>query len=118
MLVETDDPRALFRWISDWADIIDFEIEPVLEGLFSSLAGLGLFLQLFYLLRHFLKRCFIFHENVSYISILYLYARALNPGDIIIILSVFTNTDLRARATISSQIWGVEAPGWQDAKTQ
>jgi len=30
MLVETDDPKALFRWVSEWADIMDFQIEPVL----------------------------------------------------------------------------------------
>ena len=30
MLVETDDPKALFRWVSEWADLIDFQIEPVL----------------------------------------------------------------------------------------
>ena len=29
MLVESDDPKALFRWVSEWADLIDFEIEPV-----------------------------------------------------------------------------------------
>lgn len=31
MLAETDDPKALFRWVSEWADIIDFEIEPVVR---------------------------------------------------------------------------------------
>ena len=29
MLAETDDPKALFRYVSEWASIIDFEIEPV-----------------------------------------------------------------------------------------
>lgn len=29
MLVETDDPKALFRYVSEWASMIDFEIEPV-----------------------------------------------------------------------------------------
>jgi len=29
--LETGDPKALFRWVSEWADIIDFEIEPVLR---------------------------------------------------------------------------------------
>ena len=29
MLVETDDPKALFRWTSEWADMIEFQIEPV-----------------------------------------------------------------------------------------
>jgi hypothetical protein len=30
MLVKSDDPKALFRWTSEWADMIDFQIEPVL----------------------------------------------------------------------------------------
>ena len=30
MLVETDDSNALFRWVSEWTDIMDFEIDPVL----------------------------------------------------------------------------------------
>ena len=29
MLVETDDPTTLFRWTSEWADLMDFQIEPV-----------------------------------------------------------------------------------------
>jgi len=29
MLAEADDPKALFRYVSEWADIIDFEIDPV-----------------------------------------------------------------------------------------
>ena len=29
MLVETDDPTLLFKFVSEWADIIDFVIEPV-----------------------------------------------------------------------------------------
>ena len=29
MLVETNDPKALFRWTSEWADLIEFQIEPV-----------------------------------------------------------------------------------------
>jgi hypothetical protein len=29
MLAETDDPKALFRYVSEWASLIDFEIEPV-----------------------------------------------------------------------------------------
>lgn len=29
MLAETDDAKALFRWVSEWASIIDFVIEPV-----------------------------------------------------------------------------------------
>ena len=29
MLAEADDPKALFRYASEWADIMDFEIEPV-----------------------------------------------------------------------------------------
>ena len=31
MVVETDDPKALFRWTSEWADVVDFQIEPVLR---------------------------------------------------------------------------------------
>jgi hypothetical protein len=29
MLAEADDPKALFRYVSEWTDIMDFEIEPV-----------------------------------------------------------------------------------------
>jgi hypothetical protein len=29
MLVEANDSKALFRWTSEWADVIDFQIEPV-----------------------------------------------------------------------------------------
>lgn len=29
MLVETDDSKLLFRYVSDWTDIMDFEIDPV-----------------------------------------------------------------------------------------
>ena len=29
MLAETDDAKALFRWVSEWTDIIDFTVEPV-----------------------------------------------------------------------------------------
>ena len=31
MLAEADDATALFRWTSQWADLIDFEVEPVVE---------------------------------------------------------------------------------------
>ena len=31
MLVEADDSKPLFRWVSEWADVIDFEIEPVVR---------------------------------------------------------------------------------------
>lgn len=31
MIVETNDAKALFRWTSEWADVIDFQIEPVLR---------------------------------------------------------------------------------------
>ena len=31
MLTETDDPKALFRWVSEWADLIDFEVEAVVR---------------------------------------------------------------------------------------
>jgi hypothetical protein len=30
MLAKTDDPKLLFRFVSEWADIMDFVIEPVL----------------------------------------------------------------------------------------
>ena len=30
MLVETDDPKLLFRYVSEWNSLIDFVIEPVL----------------------------------------------------------------------------------------
>lgn len=30
MLVESDDPKALFRYASEWASLIDLTIEPVL----------------------------------------------------------------------------------------
>jgi len=29
ILVETGDANALFRWTSEWADVVDFTIEPV-----------------------------------------------------------------------------------------
>ena len=29
MIVETEDAHSLFRWTSEWADIVDFTIEPV-----------------------------------------------------------------------------------------
>ena len=29
MLVEADDPKALFEYVSEWTDLIDFEIDPV-----------------------------------------------------------------------------------------
>lgn len=29
MLVETNDAKALFRWTSEWSELIDFKIEPV-----------------------------------------------------------------------------------------
>lgn len=30
MLAEADDPKALFRYASEWSSLIDFEVEPVL----------------------------------------------------------------------------------------
>jgi hypothetical protein len=33
MLVETDDPKTIFRWTSEWCDLIDFEVEPVLTDI-------------------------------------------------------------------------------------
>lgn len=29
MLVETEDPKVIFRWTSQWCDLIDFQVEPV-----------------------------------------------------------------------------------------
>ena len=29
MLLETDDPKKLFEYTAEWADLIDFNIEPV-----------------------------------------------------------------------------------------
>ena len=29
MLVETNDAKLLYRYVSDWTDIMDFEIDPV-----------------------------------------------------------------------------------------
>ena len=29
MLAESDDASALFRYVSEWSDIIDFQIEPL-----------------------------------------------------------------------------------------
>ena len=31
MLAETTDSKALFRWVSQWTDLMDFEVDPVLE---------------------------------------------------------------------------------------
>lgn len=31
MLAEADDPSLIYRWVSQWADLIDFEVHPVLE---------------------------------------------------------------------------------------
>ena len=31
MLVEADDAKPLFRWVSEWASLLDFSIEPVLD---------------------------------------------------------------------------------------
>ena len=30
MIAESDDAKALFRWTSEWSDILEFTIEPVL----------------------------------------------------------------------------------------
>lgn len=29
MLAQADDPKALFRYVSEWTDLMDFEIDPV-----------------------------------------------------------------------------------------
>jgi hypothetical protein len=31
VLAKTNDSKALFRWIRSWADLMEFEIEPVLD---------------------------------------------------------------------------------------
>lgn len=31
MLAETADPSTIYRWVSQWADLLDFEVYPVLE---------------------------------------------------------------------------------------
>ena len=31
MVVETDDPAAIFRWTSSWASLVDFEVHPVID---------------------------------------------------------------------------------------
>jgi hypothetical protein len=31
VLAESDNPRAVYKWISQWADLIEFEIVPVIE---------------------------------------------------------------------------------------
>ena len=43
MLVESDDAAALFRYVSEWAHLIDFEIEPVVteEDAAATLKSMG-----------------------------------------------------------------------------
>jgi hypothetical protein len=31
MLVESDDPGSILGWLSQWTDLINFEVHPVLE---------------------------------------------------------------------------------------
>jgi hypothetical protein len=31
LVASTQDAKALFRWITSWADVIEFEVEPVLS---------------------------------------------------------------------------------------
>lgn len=31
MLVEANDPASIFKWVSQWNDLINFEVHPVLE---------------------------------------------------------------------------------------
>ncbi|HLE69734.1 MAG TPA: DUF3303 family protein [Vicinamibacteria bacterium] len=31
VLAETDDPKGIYRWISLWADLIEFDVVPVLN---------------------------------------------------------------------------------------
>lgn len=30
MLAETDDPKAIYRWVSQWTDLVDFEVHAVI----------------------------------------------------------------------------------------
>ena len=44
MLAESDDPTAIFRYVSQWADIMDFEVHPVIgdeaaAGVLAALAA-------------------------------------------------------------------------------
>ena len=31
VLAETDDPKGIYKWISQWADLVEFEVVPVIE---------------------------------------------------------------------------------------
>lgn len=31
VLAETDDPKAIYRWVTEWADLIEFNAVPVIE---------------------------------------------------------------------------------------
>ncbi len=31
VLAETDDPKGIYRWLSQWADLIEFDVVPVIE---------------------------------------------------------------------------------------
>jgi hypothetical protein len=31
VLAETDDPKAVYKWVGQWADLIDFDVVPVIE---------------------------------------------------------------------------------------
>jgi hypothetical protein len=31
LLAETEDPSAIYKWVSMWADMINFEVHPVLD---------------------------------------------------------------------------------------
>jgi hypothetical protein len=31
MVVESDEPAAIFRWTSSWASLVDFEVHPVID---------------------------------------------------------------------------------------
>jgi hypothetical protein len=31
LLASTDDPKGIYKWVAGWADLIDFEVVPVIE---------------------------------------------------------------------------------------
>jgi Domain of unknown function (DUF3303) len=31
ILAETDDPKGIYRWVTGWADLIEFDVVPVID---------------------------------------------------------------------------------------
>jgi hypothetical protein len=31
LLAETDDPKGIYKWVTQWADLISFEVTPVID---------------------------------------------------------------------------------------